>query len=311
MSWDRFRKAFEELAREEEGAEPDQRLCAWRDYSNPPAILDEKGKPRQRPLCVIRAPENGLWILDAGVNKTFQERFRTHGARAGRVLGARRGTDAEGVWLHRLYSYVSENHGEFIAPKIGGRTSAFRHMDRILYVCEASAIYCAWLERQALEHSEPRNRTRVDHRRTGGKRAESSRAQNSDKTAQDVESRTTTAGASNELESSKQAKKAPRQLALTERRAKAVSKVLRELRTVQPKMDNESHYSKLEHEHANYLIFKYAQQDSDVRRWIENVQERRDLVALAQEIAARHFKLSPATIATDWSHRWKPRRSPK
>jgi hypothetical protein len=155
MSWDRYRKAFEELAREEEGAEPDQRLCAWRDYSNPPAILDEKGKPRQRPLCVIRAPENGLWILDAGVNKTLQERFRTHGARAGRVLGARRGTDAEGVWLHRLYSYVSENHGEFIAPKIGGRTSAFRHMDRILYVCEASAIYCAWLERQALEQSKP------------------------------------------------------------------------------------------------------------------------------------------------------------
>jgi hypothetical protein len=130
--------------------------------------------------------------------------------------------------------------------------------------------------------------------------------------AQSVESKSANATAgSNERESSKQAKKAPRQLALTERRAKAVSKVLRELRTVQPKIDNESHYSKVKREHANYLIFKYAQQDSDVRRWIENVQERRDLVALAQEIAARRFKVSLATIKTDWSHRRKPRRSPK
>jgi hypothetical protein len=151
MSWDEYRKGFEQLAREEERMQPNQRLCATCDYSNPPAILDEKGKPRQAALCVIRSPESGLWTLSGGVSEGFLEKFRTHAARSGLVLGGQEGTDPEGVWLHRLYSYVRANYAEFLAPKIGGRSSELRRIDTILRVCEASAIFSSLLERKALE----------------------------------------------------------------------------------------------------------------------------------------------------------------
>jgi hypothetical protein len=179
MSWGTYRKEFEQLAREEEGDELHQRLCATCDYSGPPAILDEKGMPQQRPPCVIRAPENGLWMLSSSMSAGFLERFRAQAAHAGLALGAQEGTDPEGGWLHRLYSYVRENYSEFLAPKIGERASALRLQDTALNVCEASAIFCSSLERKALGHVEP----------------ESSSVQNSDKTAQNPESKPTTAAA--------------------------------------------------------------------------------------------------------------------
>lgn len=100
-------------------------------------------------------------------------------------------------------------------------------------------------------------------------------------------------------------------LAPTQQRAKFVEKVIRELRVVKPRMHTEGHYERLRREHSQYLIFKVAGKDSDVKEWIENVQLRRDLVALAQEIAARRFKVSPTTVKTDWNHRRKPRRRPQ
>jgi DNA-binding XRE family transcriptional regulator len=148
--WRDFRSEFEQLAREEEGAEPDHRLCASCDYTGPPAILDEKGKPQQRPLCVIRAPKNGLWTLNSGVSEGFVERFRTLAARAGRALGARKSTDPAGVWLHRLYSYMRESNSELLGPKIGGRTGALRHIDTVLRICQASGTFCSRLERKAV-----------------------------------------------------------------------------------------------------------------------------------------------------------------
>ena len=95
------------------------------------------------------------------------------------------------------------------------------------------------------------------------------------------------------------------------RRAKAVAKLLRELRMVKPRMHNEGQYVRVEREFPNYLIFRIAQRDSEVRPWIESVQDRRGLVGLAQEIAARHFNVSLTTVKTDWSHRGKPRRCAK
>jgi len=91
-------------------------------------------------------------------------------------------------------------------------------------------------------------------------------------------------------------------------RAAFVEKVLNELKTIHPKMHNESCFERVAANHSKFSIFKIARTDADVKRWIENIQERHDLVKLAQEIAARHFKKSKDTLATDWSHRKKPRK---
>jgi hypothetical protein len=148
----------------------------------------------------------------------------------------------------------------------------------MLYVCASSATFCAELERQALESS-------------------------TDVLEHD------TALAPTKRKSRNGTEKVSRPpLAATERRAKTVAKLLGELRTIKPKMHNESRYLDVKREYPGYLIFKIAQSDSDVKRWIENVQDRRGLVGLAQEIAARHHKASPTTVKTDWSHRRNPRR---
>jgi hypothetical protein len=145
--------------------------------------------------------------------------------------------------------------------------------------------------------------TEAGRLRTGTNRAETSPGQNTDKTTQGMVSKSTNGTAGGRLERRK-----PSQT-LTMRRAKGVSKLLRELQIVRPRMYNQSHYDKVEREHRNYLLFKIAQLDSDVRQWIENVQDRRGLIGLAQEIAARHYGVSLATIKTDWSHRKARRRS--
>jgi DNA-binding transcriptional regulator YiaG len=91
-------------------------------------------------------------------------------------------------------------------------------------------------------------------------------------------------------------------------RAKFVEKVLNELKTIHSKMHNESCFEQVAANHSEFSSFKIARTDADVKLWIENIQERRDLVKLAQEIAARRFRKSKDTLATDWSHRKKPRK---
>lgn len=276
--WRDFHEKFQSLADEErrEGAaQRDRFLRAYCTYEEHPEVLYEKGKPEQGPFCLLKCPETGLWTLGDGVNENFQARFRALAVRAGLALGCSTGTDAEDLWLHRLYLDLLENNSEqlFAASKEGGV---------ILRVCVASATFCARLEKKTLETSP----TAIE--------------------------RNDTPELAEKLKPRKRTENTPRQSpALTERRARTVSKLLRELRTVRPKMHNQGHYVKVKREHPSFLIFKVAQQDSDVREWIENVQDRRGVVGLAQEIAARHFKVSLSTIKTDWSHRRKPRRSPK
>jgi len=275
--WRDFRAEFQSLAdeeRREKAAQRDRFLHAYCDYKEHPEIFHEKGRPEQGTFCLLKRPEIGLWIVSDGVNENFQARFRTLAARAGLALGSPKGTDPEDFWLHRLFLDLRENNSDqlFAASKEGGM---------ILRVCEASGTFCSRLERKALETS--------------------ATAMESDGTSEPAMM----------AKPRRRTKSTPRQsLALTERRAKTVSKLLRELRTVRPKIHNQGHYARVKREHPAYSIFKLAQEDSDVKQWIENIQDRRDVVGLAQEIAARRFKVSLSTIKTDWSHRRSPRRSP-
>jgi hypothetical protein len=131
---------------------------------------------------------------------------------------------------------------------------------------------------------------------------------NNEKTAQSAGRKATTGAGTSHNRTEKNPQQAPTR---TKRRTLTVSRLLKELRTVRPKMHNESDYGQVKRAHPKYLIFQIAERDSEVRTWIENVQDRRGLVGLAQEVAARHCGVTVATIKTDWSHRKKPRQSPR
>jgi hypothetical protein len=142
----------------------------------------ERKKPGQGFFSLLSAPPHGLWDYSDGVSENFQARFRVLAARAGLALGCPNGADAEDFWLRRLYLDLVENNSDqlFAASKEGGM---------ILRVCVASATFCSRLERQALEQSHPGSTGGSTG--TGANQAEGSIVQNSEKTTQTVESKST------------------------------------------------------------------------------------------------------------------------
>src|SRR5262249_31497364 len=215
-------------------------------------------------------PPHGLWKYYEGVSASVVEQFRTLAAEAGKVLAAQDGVvlgptfeqitelgPAESFWLYRLFSNLRENatsdrqaHERFLfrSSEIGGM---------IERVCAASAVFCARLARRAHEHYTKREEHSPAHGR--GKRAHT------------VE------------EKSSRPKKTPRQpVTRSVSRAKTVARLISELKMLKPKMFNESHYEKLERQHTRYLIFQIGKKHDDVKQWVENVRERRDVVKLAQ-----------------------------
>jgi hypothetical protein len=108
----------------------------------------------------LKAPETGRWTYGTGaVSENFRERVRLCVVEAGRSLpDYPEGTDPEDFWLHQLYLDLLKNNGDllFCGSKEGGM---------ILSVCVASATFCARLERQALQQSEPGSRTLLDRLR--------------------------------------------------------------------------------------------------------------------------------------------------
>jgi len=85
----------------------------------------------------------GQWHLSEGVNESFHERFEVEATRAGIALGSTVSGAAGAVWLHHVFSDLLEHKSKllFAASKDGGI---------IVRACEASALYCARLEKQAL-----------------------------------------------------------------------------------------------------------------------------------------------------------------
>jgi hypothetical protein len=138
----------------------------------------------------------------------------------------------------------------------------------IVRMCKASTTFCALLRRQALEQR---------HSSSTAIRSEASAALKPHRSE-------------------------------SQRRATAIEKILRELRTIKTSMHNEGHFDRVRREHPTYLTFKIAKHDADVKQWVSNIADRRDLVKLAQEIASRGFRgVTLSTIKTDWSHRKRPR----
>jgi hypothetical protein len=85
-----------------------------------------------------------------------------------------------------------------------------------------------------------------------------------------------------------------------ELRGQAIGKVLSELKRIKPEMHTEFLYEKIEKQHLRFVVFKIAQRIPEVKTWIGNIQGRRDLVKLAQEIVARDRDVSKWTAEKDW-----------
>ena len=92
----------------------------------------------------------GQWSLSEGISEGLRGRFEVEATRAGLGLTPISGAEPMTVWLHEVFQDLLANKSKllFSASKEGGI---------ILRVCEASALYCARLEKQAL--LETRGRT--------------------------------------------------------------------------------------------------------------------------------------------------------
>lgn len=101
----------------------------------------KSGQARSR---LLKVSESGHWVLHGGGNENLKARFRALTTRAAIALGAPQGIVPEYFWLHRLYHDWPKNHtGHLLETSAGGVT--------VLRVCEKSATFCSWLEKQALE----------------------------------------------------------------------------------------------------------------------------------------------------------------
>jgi len=91
-------------------------------------------------------------------------------------------------------------------------------------------------------------------------------------------------------------------------RAEVVAKLIAELSVLKPQMfEHEGEYNLLQTRYPGYLTFKIAQDRPDLKLKIMCVRGSARHIRLAQELAAAHYGLSPATIAAAWK-RHKPDR---
>jgi hypothetical protein len=85
----------------------------------------------------------GHWDLSSSIHENFRERFEVEATRAGIALGPDLTGEPLTLWLHHVFSDLRKHESKwlFAATEEGGV---------IVRVCEASALYCARLEKQAL-----------------------------------------------------------------------------------------------------------------------------------------------------------------
>jgi len=92
-----------------------------------------------------RASEFGYWQFSRALNETFRARFEVEATRAGVALGVPAGTKPLDFWLHHLFLDLLESKSKLLSAAAEGEGGI------IVRVCEASAMYCARLEKRALE----------------------------------------------------------------------------------------------------------------------------------------------------------------
>ena len=89
------------------------------------------------------------------------------------------------------------------------------------------------------------------------------------------------------------------------RRVRTIAKLLGELDTLKPEMNTEEDYSRLAQTNKKFLCFRIAWNHPALRTKLENLQDHRQHVRLALELAAARHGVTLATTQTDWK-RLKP-----
>lgn len=134
-----LRSHFKALAEEELILDPGNRRDLWiRAYAD----------------CKYRESHLGTWHISSGPTQDFRASFETLATRAGVALGAQRKANPLEFWLNSLFRDLLKHGSDqlFAAKENEGGI--------ILRVCEASATYCARLEKEALERPELKSRQR-------------------------------------------------------------------------------------------------------------------------------------------------------
>jgi hypothetical protein len=146
--WQSLGCQFDSLAHEErvslqERPGSDCGLRAYCEYNSDRNAIEEE-MSRQRLLCLLYRLESGTWLLSSGPNEYFKVRVEALMARAGRQLNPPQLISPSNYWMHRVCVYLRRNDsdGLFIRDNTGGIIKS---------VCQSSATFCTWLEKEALE----------------------------------------------------------------------------------------------------------------------------------------------------------------
>jgi hypothetical protein len=127
--WKRFHNEFKALMEEEDTIVRERGLRGWFHGS---VIYEESG-------------ECGSWSFDSITTESLQARFEVIAAEAGLALGSPPGALPHIYWLHRLFADLRAHQSQHILiySEVGG------FIERLF---EASATFCARLNRESLDH---------------------------------------------------------------------------------------------------------------------------------------------------------------
>lgn len=128
--WKRFHNDFKALMEEEDRIVRQREL---RDRFHVDVIYEE-------------SEEFGSWSFSSSATESLQARFELLAAEAGIALGSPSGTSPHVYWLHRLFVDLRANNSQHIRIYNEGGGIIER-------LFEASATYCARLNRQSLENA--------------------------------------------------------------------------------------------------------------------------------------------------------------
>lgn len=92
----------------------------------------------------------------------------------------------------------------------------------------------------------------------------------------------------------------------TQRRAATVARLIGELNTLKPELSTEEDYNRLSKRFPNYLCFRIARKQDSLRMKLENIQDHRQHIRLAQEMAAAKHGVTLSTVETDWKKHKPP-----
>jgi len=257
--WNKLHRKFLRLARDEK--------------------RQQRGEGRDRYLhaSVSHRHEGGVsndWYVYEGLEE-IRPRFTLLATHAGVALGSRQDPKPLDFWLRHLFLDLLENKSKHL------RFARDKGDDGIIErVCEASALYCLRLEKEAVEKSAPlRERQYV----LG--------------TTKSVSASRTKAGFTGLSKAEMRGR----------RRAKVVASLIKELNALRPQMQvPEEDFPELLKQNPEYQVFKICKKHPSAATWVKRLPDRRSTNSLAYEIAAIECGVSAATIETAWKD-YKPK----